>query len=204
MAGKLYFLYARVSKSDYIGSLDSQVGVLKNIADDAHNKRLYAEHTIIAEDESGSNETRPKFDEMLRILEKDSKEPATKRQYEGVIFFKIDRLFRNFDDFHKVEKLMNAGYRFISATETIENTPTGRLLFRMLAGFAIYESDKLSNRESFTYIMNSLKNDFGKLGGKVPLGYRVHNTEKGEKTIVVNDDERMIIRKIYELRCNNP
>jgi DNA invertase Pin-like site-specific DNA recombinase len=60
-------------------------------------------------------------------------------------------------------KLLDAGYEFISATETIENTPTGRLLFRMLSSFAVYESEKLSNRQSIAKIHNLILQKFDSL-----------------------------------------
>lgn len=87
------------------------------------------------------------------------------RKYGGIFFYKVDRLFRNFHDYNRIEKILDAGYDFISATETIENTPTGKLLFRMLASFAIYETEKLSNRESATHLQNIIKKEFKKLGG---------------------------------------
>lgn len=202
MSGKIYFIYTRVSDQRYMDSLGTQVNILKGHAKRNHCK--YTTDTIIAEKDSGNKGKRPEFVKMIEVLEKDSKKHESKREYAGILFYKIDRLFRNFDDFHRVENLMNSGYRFISGTETIENTPTGRLLFRMLAGFAIYESEKLSSRESLSYLVNSLKHKFDSLGGIRPFGYMVQNNKEGWRRLVKNDEESKIINLIYTMKASDP
>ncbi|HRI36586.1 MAG TPA: recombinase family protein [bacterium] len=200
---KLYFLYARVSDDRYLESLETQIGLLKDMADAPNNGYRYDGSTIICEHDSGSSGGRPEFSKMIEALTEDSKKPPKDRQYAGVIFFKIDRLFRNFQDFNQVERLMGLGYRFVSITETIENTPTGRLLFRMLAGFAIYESDKLSNRQSFSNLTNSLKGNFERLGSRLVTGYEIRKVGT-ERCVRINQAEAALIRFIYDLKIQNP
>jgi DNA invertase Pin-like site-specific DNA recombinase len=44
---------------------------------------------------------------MIKALKADSEiKSESSRKYAGVLFYKIDRLFRNSHDFHEVEELM--------------------------------------------------------------------------------------------------
>lgn len=199
---KKYFLYTRVSNDDYDKSIDNQKDILEKIADDKklrHNlvKPYYEEH------KSWSRDTdRPLFDDMINKLEIDMKKAGNdvdKREYGWVLFFKIDRLARNDSDFERLLRLLDAWYEFISATETIENTPTGRLLFRMLSSFAVYESEKLSNRQSIAKIHNLIIQKFDSLWwDMVIFGYELKNAK-----IQKNKKEAEIISRIYDLYIEN-
>jgi len=61
----------------------------------------------------------------------------------------------------KLTNLLNAGYSFISV---IENTPTGKMLFRILAFFAVYKNERLGNRMSYSYIFNLINKNYHKIG----------------------------------------
>lgn len=198
-SSKKYFVYARVSKIDYVTSVATQKKILISVA-----KRFgIAEERLIfkTETKSGSKKVqRVHFDEMVKALMNDiSTKNIRNREYGGILFYKVDRLFRNFQDYNKIEKILDAGYDFISATETIENTPTGKLLFRMLASFAIYETEKLSNRESVTHLQNIIKKDFKKLGWHSVFWYGFNETTK---QLAVIESEARVIRIIYALRSS--
>ena len=192
---KKYFLYTRVSDDEYV--IDDQKDVLLKIAND---RKINIEDIIIIEEhESGKKgNERPKFTEMMTKLFQDidySKKKTEEKIYWWILFFKIDRLARNDKDFEKLLKLLDSWYQFISATETIENTPTGRLLFRLLAWFAVYESEKLSSRISLSRIRSLIKKEFESLGGDIVIfGY---DYDSIQKSIVVNNIEKDIIIKIY-------
>ena len=92
-------------------------------------------------------------------------------------------------------RLLDGWYEFISATETIENTPTGRLLFRMLASFAVYESEKLSNRQSIAKIHNLILQNFESLWwDMVIFGYELKDGK-----VQVNNIQAGIISRAYDL-----
>ena len=199
---KKYFLYTRVSNDDYDKSIDNQKDILLKIAKEKKIlsdviKPYYEEHQSWSRDKD-----RPFFDEMLKKLEGDMKEAGKnvdKRKYGWILFFKIDRLARNDKDFERLLRLLDAGYEFISATETIENTPTGRLLFRMLASFAVYESEKLSNRQSIAKIHNLILQNFDSLWwDMVIFGY-----ELKDKKIQINNVQSNIISRAYDLFIEN-
>jgi len=196
--GKQYFLYTRVSNDDYDKSIDNQKDILLKIAkgkgiDSNIIKPYYEEHQSWSKDKN-----RPLFDEMMKKLEGDLREAGSnvsKRKYWWILFFKIDRLARNDKDFERLLRLLDAWYEFISATETIENTPTGRLLFRMLASFAVYESEKLSNRQSIAKIHNLILKNFESLWGEMIIfGYELKETK-----VQVNSNQSNIISRVYDL-----
>ncbi|MDD3263187.1 MAG: recombinase family protein [Candidatus Absconditabacteria bacterium] len=196
---KKYFLYTRVSNDEYEKSIGNQKDILEKIA---REKTIFEQIvTPYYEEHRGGSVAgdRPLFEDMIGKLENDMKEAGKsvdKRKYGGILFFKIDRLARNDKDFERLLRLLDAGYEFISATETIENTPTGRLLFRMLSSFAVYESEKLSNRQSIAKIHNLILQKFDSLGGDMIIfGYELDK----DKKVQINTKQSNIISRAYDL-----
>ena len=194
---KKYFLYTRVSNNDYEKSIDNQKDILLKIAKDKNIE--ISNLTILEEHQSWSRwKERELFEEMMKKLEDDLKASGKnidKRRYWWILFFKIDRLARNDKDFERLLRLLDGGYEFISGTETIENTPTGRLLFRMLASFAVYESEKLSNRQSIAKIHNLILEKFDSLWwDMVIFGYELKDGK-----IQINESQSHIIARAYDL-----
>lgn len=85
---------------------------------------------------------RPQFDRMLK--------EAFMRHVDIVLVWKVDRFARSMTDFiYAVQQLDSSGVRFISLTQGVDtnrNNPTGKLLMHMLAAFAEFESDLISER----------------------------------------------------------
>lgn len=204
---KLYFVYMRISKwiddpNWYKWSLHNQEDICLKIA---KNLQIPNENVILVQEDISwfKAKKRPKFEAMMSKLEADWKKNESpdkifKRKYWWILFLKVDRLARNYEEFERIDKLFNAWYELISATETIENTPTWRLLLRMLAWFAIYESEKLSNRQTLAQLMNLVKWKFSSLWWSIP-SYWYHKTEKKEwfTELSVKEEEGNIIRNIY-------
>jgi len=167
-------VYMRVSKYDYDTSLETQQELIEKklihsgVEYEMNSERIKFTSNMLErhpEIHSGyKKQERAKFKEMIEKLDKDSKKPPQPREYLGIAFFKIDSLARNEHDFVKLTNLLNAGYSFISVTENIENTPTGKMLFRILASFAVYESERLGNRMSYSYIFNLINKNYHKIG----------------------------------------
>ncbi|MDD3793876.1 MAG: recombinase family protein [Candidatus Gracilibacteria bacterium] len=199
--GHIFFIYIRISKEgEYDMSLIDQLKTLLTNANKNGHKII-----IKGEKKSGSKDGRKEFDDMIKTILKDSQKEKRLRDYGGIYVFKLDRFARNSIDFTRGEKLLNAGYRIISATETIENTPTGRLLFRMLSSFAIYESEKLSNRQTLTEIQNLVRLNLRALGGKLDIfGYRFTNIgnkklRSEDKILEVVPEQKSIVLRIYSI-----
>lgn len=193
MDNRKYFIYARVSDTKYESSIETQKKILEDLI---IKDGISLDNTIFYSDKKSWKEWsyRENFDIILNELNLDSKNPVTSRKYWWVYFFKVDRLARWDSDFQKIFKLVDDGYLFKSATETIENTPTWRLLFRLLSSFAIHEIEKLSNREIITNIHNIINKNFLKLWWATSIfGYKKENNE-----ILIVEKEKEIIIDIYE------
>ena len=196
---KIYFIYTRISDISYDESIYDQVEMLKITAEKNKIKNII----IVSERKSWHKTWRDLFDEIINILEEDhkkSKDNPDNKMYWGIIFRKVDRLSRNYEDFTKLDRLLDWWYEFISTTEKIEATYTGRLLFRILGSFAIYESDKNSARQGVKRIGMFLKKELWKLWvlwwskKRIQFWYRI--TQKGD--LKVNQEEASVVKFIFD------
>jgi len=206
-----YFIYARYSKkdaeeekeallwgSDKETSIKSQVEMMKSIAITRWIEMK--EENVIKENESWKKDVeREEFDKMIAKLKEDA--TKSKRKYGGVLFWKIDRLARNFRDFAELDYLMDQWYEFISATEKIENSYTWRLLFRILAWFAIYESEKLSARIGYSFVRNIMAKNFKRLGGNRLIFW--YKFAEKDDAIMIDKNQAEIVGEIYESYAHN-
>lgn len=189
---KKYFSYTRISvKWQYDVSLTTQKKVLEKIA---RENNIRKEDVVVLSEEKSGKEKRVQFDNMIQLLQQDSELPIIQRQYWGVLFYKIDRLSRKLEDFYHIEQLINKWYKFISATETIDNSPTGKLLLRLLSSLSLYESEKSSTRKSISIIENIFEKQIGKIWWDIPFWY-INKLKKVE----LHRKEYPIVQEIYQL-----
>jgi site-specific DNA recombinase len=118
-------------------------------------------------------------------------EDAREGEFGAVLVYRLDRLGRSLlviVDAH--DRLQEVGVALRSGTEPIDtSTPSGRLIFQMLASFAEYERGTIRER-----MQAGLHRAFraGKQLGCIPYGYDV--TPEGE--FVVVEDEARVVREI--------
>jgi site-specific DNA recombinase len=109
-----------------------------------------------------------------------------------VLVYKLDRLGRSLlviVDAH--DRLQQAGVALKSATEPIDtSTPSGRLIFQMLASFAEYERGTIRERTQHG-LHRAFRN--GKQTGRIPFGYDI--SEDGGFVLV--DEEAAVVREIF-------
>src|SRR5918999_399168 len=121
-------------------------------------------------------------------------EDASAGKFDAVLVYKLDRLGRTLlvmVDAH--DRLQEAGVALRSATEPIDtSTPSGRLIFQMLASFAEYERGTIRERTQ-AGLHRALRN--GKFSGRIPYGYRL---TEGGKGLDVVEQEAEIVRSIFE------
>jgi len=192
--GKIYFIYSRVSEKRYKDSLYDQVEMLKSIAE----KKGITQLIVLKEKESWHKKWRKLFNAMINKLEEDykanKKTPANK-VFGWILFWKVDRLSRNYGDFEKIEKIFDWWYELISSTETMEATYTGRLLFRILSSFAIYESDKNSARQWIQRIIAFVNKKLWSIWAKKRMfGYVTKKNELPK----IKEDEADIVKYVFE------
>ncbi len=120
-------------------------------------------------------------------------EDAREGKFQVVLVYKLDRLGRSLlviVDAH--DRLQEAGVALRSGTEPIDtSTPSGRLIFQMLASFAEYDRENI--RERTQAGMRRAFRD-GKHTGVIPYGYRVR-AEDGRLEVV--EEEAGIVREIF-------
>jgi site-specific DNA recombinase len=117
-----------------------------------------------------------------------------------VIVHKVDRLARNrIDDIEINLALRQAGVTLVSATENIDETPSGMLLHGIMSSIAEFYSRNLANE--VTKGMTQ-KAKTGGTPGKAPLGYRNVRLISAEgrevRTVKVDPDRAPLITWAYE------
>lgn len=99
-------------------------------------------HSVVGEfvDEVSSKDTRPKKEEVLRLLRLGS--------IDGVVFWSLDRWGRNASELiFELEEFSKTGKSLISLKEGIDlSTAAGRLMANMLAIMANFERDRIQER----------------------------------------------------------
>ena len=119
---------------------------------------------------------------------------AREGKFGAVLVYRLDRLGRSLlviVDAH--DRLQEAGVALRSATEPIDtSTPSGRLIFQMLASFAEFERASIRERTQ-AGLHRALRN--GKFSGRIPFGYRLAEDGKGLEVV---EQEAEIVRGIFE------
>jgi site-specific DNA recombinase len=136
---------------------------------------------------------RVKFQEMLTRVRND-------RDVDVIIVYKLSRMARNrFDDAIVMADLRQRGVSLISATEAIDDTPTGQLMHGILASVNEYQS-----RESgadIAYKMGQKARSGGTIG-RAPLGYlnvRESIDSREIRTVIIDPERGPLVRLAFEL-----
>jgi site-specific DNA recombinase len=117
-----------------------------------------------------------------------------------VVVYKVDRLTRSLADFAKLVELFDVHrVSFVSVTQHFDTTSSmGRLTLNVLLSFAQFEREVTGERIRDKIAASKKKGM--RMGGPVPLGYRVES-----KRLVIDDAEaetvRLIFARYLELGC---
>lgn len=129
-------LYARVSTlKDQ--KTEVQVEAIKNYC----SRRGWTVHIEILDDGfSGASSNRPGLKKLIGLVQR--------REIDIVIVTKLDRLFRSLKHLVDVVSLMTEkGVEFLSLQDNIDlSTSSGRLMLHIIASFAEFEKDLISER----------------------------------------------------------
>lgn len=118
--------YARVSTLNQ--DLESQIQMLEK----EECKKIYSEKF------TGTKFDRPKFQELLSVLEKG----------DSLVVTKLDRFARSTEHaIQTIKMLFDKGVKVhILNMGIVEDTPTGRLMFNIMSAFAEFERDMIVER----------------------------------------------------------
>lgn len=126
-------VYARVSKEDD-QSVDQQVETLLAWVKDQ------AEHVDVVTEEESSRKERPKLQALRAKL--------CAGEYDAIVVWKLDRISRGARELLQWREERDlVGYDLVSFSQALDlSKPEGRLMYTILAGFAEYERDVISQR----------------------------------------------------------
>ena len=175
-------IYARYScENQTEQSIEGQLRVCQEYA---ASLGILIVETYIDRAMSGMNDNRAAFQQMLK--------DSSKKQFQYVIVYKLDRFARN-----KVESVINKktlqdnGVSLLSAMERITDTPEGHMMETILEGFNQYFSEELAQKVKRGMRETRLKGLYQ--GGGVPYGYKV----EGRK-VVIDESAAEIVRYAFQ------
>jgi site-specific DNA recombinase len=188
VASRRALIYLRVSTAEQAATDYDQDGYSLQAQRDACRRaadNLGAEvvDEYVDRGKSARTADRPALQSMLRRL-------AAEQDVDYVIVHKVDRLARSrADDVQIVLAMRKAGATLVSATENIDETPSGTLLHAIMAAVAEFYSGNLA-QEARKGMRK--KAELGGTPGNAPVGYlntrdRIDGRDVG---IVVPDTER--------------
>jgi site-specific DNA recombinase len=190
------FIYLRVSTKEQARTGGGAEGYSLPAQREACRAKAAQLGAVIHEEycDAGESARSADRDDLQRMLQ----DVKTVRP-DYVIVHKIDRLARNrADDIAINLALQKHGVRLISCTENIDETPSGRLLYGLLAEIAQFYSGNLALE-----VMKGLlrKAEEGGTPFRAPLGYRnAHETINGviAATVVFDPERAELVRWCLE------
>jgi site-specific DNA recombinase len=122
-------------------------------------------------------------------------EAAKNNEYDLLIVYKLDRIFRNQRKLlNALARLVEYGVAFQSSTEAFDTaTPSGRLMLQILGSFAEHERETIRDRMMGGKIRAAKEGKW--VTGVPPYGYRV---DKKTKKLVVCPEEAEVVVKFFE------
>ncbi|MGH3630851.1 MAG: recombinase family protein [Sciscionella sp.] len=190
--GKLGVSYLRVSTKEQAEKGGQAEGYSIPAQREANRRKATSmDAAIIAEfvdaGESAKSADRPDLKRMLTYL--------AKNHVDYVLVHKVDRLARNrVDDVEITLAIRRSGATLVSATENIDETPSGMLLHGIMSSIAEFYSRNLA-----TEVLKGMtqKAQTGGTPSRAPLGYRnigrITAEGREERTVEVDPDRGPLI-----------
>ncbi len=155
-------IYARYSSDNQ--REESIEGQLRENTAFAEKHGIQIVNTYIDRAFSAKTDNRPEFQRMIK--------ESSKKHFDVVIVWKLDRFSRNRFDSAKYKALLRMnGVKVVSATESISEGAEGIILESVLEGMAEYYSADLAEKVTRGMTENALKHMYN--GGVCPYGYCV-------------------------------
>lgn len=186
-------IYIRVSTAEqqmHGKSLQAQKEFLTNYASEHHMQIV----DVYADEGKTARKELKKRKEIHRLIT-----DVKNFEIDVILFWKMDRWFRNVSDFYKVQDILDTHHvRWIAVAEPNMNMETrdGRLNLNIMLSIGQNEVDTTSERIRFT-ADNMVKNGrliFGE--ANMPLGYKVGIVD-GEKRMIKNPEEEDMVNAVF-------
>lgn len=179
-------LYTRVSSEE-----QSRHGI--SLLDQIEALRYYAKennYIIAGEYQDPGISARKRYTKrpgLMALLE-----DAKSKQFDMVLFTKLDRWFRNVGDYYEVQRILDAaGVTWKAIREDYETvTASGRLKVNIMLSVAQDEADRTSERLKAIFATKVAKGE--PVSGKVPLGYKIEN-----KKLAIDPNTAPIAQDIF-------
>jgi len=129
-------LYARVST---LHGQDPETQ-LRELREHATRRGWHIVEEFVDLGVSGAKESRPALDKLMR--------DAARRKFDAVLIWKLDRFGRSLRHLvNALTELQARGIAFVSLTDNLDlTTPSGRLMFAVIAAMGEFERDLISER----------------------------------------------------------
>ncbi len=139
---------------------------------------------------TGANTDRPAFNRLITDIKAGL--------IDTVVVYKVDRLSRSLADFANIMELFDKhNVSFVSVTQYFDTSSSiGRMTLNILITFAQFEREMISERIRDKISRSRQKGKY--MGGQPVLGYDVI-----EKKLVINENEKYQVQKIYDFYVNN-
>lgn len=132
-------------------------------------------------------------------------EDASKKKFNMVISWKINRLSRKLADAIKiVDTLERYGITYRSYSEPFEtDTPAGKMQFQMMALIGEFERSTIAQNVKMGMCAKARSGEW--CGGMPPLGYKwipmegTENSSRKKSRLEIDEKEAVTVRRIYEM-----
>lgn len=205
---KRYVIYTRCSTDDQaqgdFTTLDAQAYHCKNMLDAfGYDLADIGSKGIVKDDGySGKDLNRPGIQMIIEHVRK-------KAPFDGIIFFRLDRLTRNTRDLYwLIDLFREKEIDFVSVRENLDSsTAIGRVVIGILGILSAFERELIGERVKASCIARVRQGKW--VGGNVPFGYKL--VDHGEalpngrqpRKIIIDPEIGPRIRFIWEMAADN-
>lgn len=205
---KRYIIYTRCSTDDQaqgdFTTLDAQAHHCKNMID-AFGYELadFGKKGIINDDGySGKDLNRPGIQSILNDIQ-------GKKSFDGVIFFRLDRLTRNPRDLYSlIDLFRDKEIDFVSVRENLDSsTAIGRVVIGILGLLSAFERELTGERVKASCIARVRQGKW--IGGLLPFGYKLINdgpplpNGRQPHKILIDETVAPKLKMIWEMAADN-
>ena len=182
-------LYIRVSSEEQVKHGYSLQSQREGLIEYCKQKGYQVVEIYVDEGKSARSKLKNRT-ELLRLIE-----DAKLKKFDRIVFWRLDRWFRNIADYYKVQEILDENKIDWECSDEEYSTTTsnGRLHLNIKLSIAQNESDQTSDRIKFNFD-NMVKNGRAITGNQgVPLGYMVAGEEKNKKVVKNPETEPIAI-----------